>query len=127
MSDFFGFVFSIGSEYILNFEDIWLVEARFWEMNGVVNDILVLKMVAKIVFVQNHKFEILNPNPKPQSQILNPNQNPISRSQTPNPMLAVGRSRCPLSIVYWIVSIGLISVDKRSILVLKTSNPNLKS
>ena len=65
---------------ILNFEDIWLVEAGFWEMNGVVNDILVLKMVAKIVFVQNHKFEILNPNPKPQSQILNPNPKPISRS-----------------------------------------------
>ena len=73
-----GFVFSIGSEYILNSEDIWLVEAGFWEMNWVVNDILVLKMVAKIVFVQNHKFEILNPNPKPQSQILNPNPKSIS-------------------------------------------------
>ena len=63
-----------------NFAQIWLVEARFWEMNGVVNDILVLKMVAKIVFVQNHKFEILNPNPKPQSQILNPNPKSISGS-----------------------------------------------
>ena len=80
VTSYLGFVFSIGSEYILNFEDIWLVEARFWEMNGVVNDILVLKMVAKIVFVQNHKFEILNPNPKPQSQILNPNPKSIFRS-----------------------------------------------
>ena len=39
-------------------------------------------MVANIIFVKNHQFEILNPNPKPQSQILNPNQNPIFRSQT---------------------------------------------
>ena len=86
---FRGFVFSIGSEYILNFEDIWLVEAGFWEMNGVVNDILVLKMVAKIVFVQNHKFEILNPNPKPQSQILNPNPKSIFQILNPKTNIAI--------------------------------------
>ena len=41
-----------------NFALICLVEARFWKINGVVNDILVLKMVAKNVFVKTFEFII---------------------------------------------------------------------